>query len=39
MANAALEALAAGRYEKIIWLRNPVRVKDTPDMGALPGDV
>lgn len=39
MANAALEQLRLGNYEKIIWIRNNVRLKDTPDLGALPGDV
>jgi len=39
MANSALEALRLGKYEKIIWLRNNVRTKDTPDLGALPGEV
>lgn len=36
---AALEALKAGRFEKIVWIRNNVRVKDTEDLGALPGEV
>lgn len=36
---AALEALKAGRFEKIVWIRNNVRVRDTEDLGALPGEV
>ena len=39
MATAALEALHKGLYEKIIWIRNPITLKDTPDLGALPGDI
>ena len=35
---AALEALQRGEFEKIIWVRNNVQVKDTDNLGALPGD-
>lgn len=35
---AALEAIQNGDYEKIIWVRNNVQVKDTDQLGALPGD-
>ena len=35
---AALEAIEQGRFEKIIWVRNNVQVKDTDPLGALPGD-
>lgn len=35
---AALSALERGRYEKIVWVRNNVDVKDTTPLGALPGD-
>lgn len=35
---AALEAVEAGEFEKIIWVRNNVQVKDTDQIGALPGD-
>lgn len=35
---AALEAIEKGRFEKIIWVRNNVQVKDTDPLGALPGD-
>lgn len=39
LVSAALEALKYGRFEKIVWIRNNVDVKDTKDLGALPGDV
>lgn len=35
---AALEAVQKGSFERIIWIRNNVQVKDTDKMGALPGD-
>ena len=35
---AALEAVQRGEYDKIIWVRNNVQVKDTDQIGALPGD-
>ena len=38
LVEAALEALRLGIFEKIIWIRNNVDVKDTKDLGALPGD-
>lgn len=38
MVTGALEALKEKRYEKIVWIRNNVDVKDTKDIGALPGD-
>lgn len=34
---AALEALEKGEFERIIWVRNNVQVKDTDPLGALPG--
>lgn len=34
---AALEALERGKFEKIIFIRNNVQVKDTDNLGALPG--
>ena len=37
LVTAGLEALHAKRFEKIIWIRNSIDVKDTKDMGALPG--
>lgn len=36
---AALEALKVGKFERIIWIRNNIDVKDTKDLGALPGEV
>ena len=39
MVSAALEALKAGRFKRIVWIRNNVDVKDTKDLGALPGEV
>lgn len=39
MVEAALEALRKGEFEQIVWIRNNVDVKDTKDLGALPGDV
>lgn len=35
---AALEAVEQGRFERIIWVRNNIQVKDTDPLGALPGD-
>ena len=39
MVEAALEALRQGVFDRIIWIRNNVDVKDTKDLGALPGEV
>lgn len=38
LVNAALDALRLGLFEQIVWIRNNVDVKDTKDLGALPGD-
>ena len=35
---AALEAVQRGEFDKIVWVRNNVQVKDTDNLGALPGD-
>lgn len=35
---AALEAVQRGDFDKIVWVRNNVQVKDTDNLGALPGD-
>ena len=35
---AALEAVQNGDYDKIVWVRNNVQVKDTDQLGALPGE-
>ena len=39
LVSAALEALKAKKFERIVWIRNNVDVKDTKDLGALPGEV
>lgn len=39
LVTAALEALREKRYEKIVWIRNNIDVKDTKDLGALPGSL
>ena len=39
MASSALEQLKLGNYDRIVWIRNPINLKDTPDLGALPGEV
>lgn len=38
LVTAALQALEEGKFDRIIWIRNNVDVKDTKDLGALPGD-
>lgn len=37
MTNAALELIEKGKFERIVWVRNNVSVKDAPDIGFLPG--
>lgn len=37
MTNAALELIEKGKFERIIWVRNNVSVKDAPEIGFLPG--
>lgn len=37
LCNAALEAIENGKFEKIVWIRNNVQVKDTDPLGSLPG--
>lgn len=39
MASSALEQIELGNYERIVWIRNPIGLRDTPDLGALPGEV
>ena len=39
LVTAALEALRERRFEKIVWIRNNVEVKDTPALGILPGEI
>ena len=36
---AALQAIEEGKFEKIVFVRNNVQVKDTDNLGALPGDI
>lgn len=36
---AALQAIEEGRFEKVVFVRNNVQVKDTDNLGALPGDI
>lgn len=35
---AALDAVQRGDFDKIVWVRNNVQVKDTDQLGALPGE-
>ncbi len=35
---AALEAVLSNKFDKIVWVRNNVQVKDTDQLGALPGE-
>lgn len=37
MTNAALELIEKGKFERIVWVRNNIFVKDAPDIGFLPG--
>ena len=37
MTNAALELIEKGKFERIVWVRNNVSVKDAPEIGFLPG--
>ena len=36
---AALQAVQEGRFEKIVFVRNNVQVRDSEPLGALPGDI
>lgn len=38
MVYAALELVEKGKFDRIIWVRNNVSVKDAPEIGFLPGD-
>ena len=38
LVSSAINLLKNGYYDKIIWIRNNIDVKDTKDMGALPGE-
>lgn len=35
--SAAYQLMQAGRFDKIVWVRNNIEVKDTNPIGALPG--
>ena len=37
LVTAALKAIEEGRFDKIVWIRNNVQVKDSDALGALPG--
>lgn len=37
MTNAALELIEKGKFNRIVWVRNNVSVKDAPEIGYLPG--
>lgn len=39
LVTAGLQALKEKKFDKIVWIRNNVDVKDTKDLGALPGEV
>jgi predicted ribonuclease YlaK len=34
---AAIEQINKGKFDKIVWVRNNIEVKDTTPLGALPG--
>ena len=38
MVYAALELVEKGKFDRIVWVRNNVPVKDAPEIGFLPGD-
>ena len=37
MTVAALELIEKGKFDKIVWVRNNISVKDAPEIGFLPG--
>lgn len=37
MTTAALELIEKGKFDRIVWVRNNVSVKDAPEIGFLPG--
>lgn len=39
LVTAGLQALREHRFDRIVWIRNNIDVKDTKDLGALPGDI
>ena len=36
---AAIEAIENGQFEKIVFVRNNIQVRDTEPLGALPGEI
>ena len=38
MVIAAIELVEKGKFDRIVWVRNNVVVKDAPEIGFLPGD-
>ena len=38
MVIAAIELVEKGKFDRIVWVRNNVAVKDAPEIGFLPGD-
>ena len=39
MVNHAVDLIEKGKYEKIVWVRNNIEVKDTKELGFLPGSM
>lgn len=39
MINAALSLIEKGKYDRLVYVRNNIEVKDTVALGSLPGDV
>lgn len=37
LCTAAIESIMSGKFEKIVWIRNNIQVKDTDPIGSLPG--
>ncbi|WP_196032276.1 PhoH family protein [Flavonifractor plautii] len=38
MSSAAIDLIEKGKYEKIVWVRNNIEVKNSKPIGHLPGD-
>lgn len=38
MSSAAVDLIEKGKYEKIVWVRNNIEVKNSKPIGHLPGD-
>ena len=39
MVSHAINMIEHGKYEKLVWVRNNIEVKDSKPLGALPGDL